>query len=63
MNSTQYVSIAQAADRLSVSTKSIRRYIARGELPAVKISGHLIRIPVTALDALGRPLTVAAAAS
>lgn len=57
---THYVSISEAADRLSVSTKTIRRYIAKGELPAVRIAGHLIRIPADALDALGRPLAVAA---
>lgn len=58
-STTYYVSISEAADRLSVSTKTVRRYIARGQLPAVRIAGHLIRIPTDALDALGRPLAVA----
>lgn len=55
---THYVTITEAADRLAVSTKTIRRWIARGELPAVRIAGHLIRIPADAFDALGRPLAV-----
>lgn len=55
----QLISIAEAADRLSVSTKTIRRLIARGELPARRI-GTLVRIPAESLDTVGRPLAVAA---
>ena len=32
--SPQYVTIATAAERLSVSEKSVRRWISQGELPA-----------------------------
>lgn len=56
---THYVTISEAAERLALSTKTVRRLIARGELPALRI-GRSIRIPATALDTLGRPLAVAA---
>jgi excisionase family DNA binding protein len=53
------ISISEVAVRLSVSEKTVRRLIARGELPAVRI-GALIRVPVESIDTLGRPLAVAA---
>lgn len=56
--STQLISIADAADLLAVSPKTVRRLIARGELPARKIGSHLVRIEADALAALGRPLQV-----
>lgn len=54
-----YVSIATAADILACSTKTIRRKIASGELPARRIGTRLIRIDATDLAGLGRPLTTA----
>ncbi|MFJ4039376.1 helix-turn-helix domain-containing protein [Microbacterium sp. NPDC090007] len=54
-----YVSIATAADILACSTKTIRRKIASGELPARCIGTRLIRIDATDLAGLGRPLTTA----
>lgn len=54
-----YVSIATAADILACSTKTIRRKIASGELPARRIGTRLIRIDAADLAELGRPLTTA----
>lgn len=54
-----YVSIQAAADILSCSTKTIRRKIASGELPARRIGARLIRIDAADLADLGRPLTTA----
>lgn len=54
-----YVSIQAAADILSCSTKTIRRSIATGELPARRIGTRLIRIDAADLADLGRPLTTA----
>ena len=58
----QYVTIQDAADRLSISVKTIRRMIARGELRAVRVGKRMVRVDVASLDAIGRPLagTVAA---
>ena len=43
----QFITIADAAARLGVSEKTIRRWIARGKLAAVR-AGSQIRIPIGA---------------
>lgn len=50
------VSIAEAADALSVSTKTIRRYISAGTLHAERIGPRMIRVDAESLAALGRPI-------
>ncbi len=52
----QYLTTSEAASALGVSTKSIRRLIASGDLPAKRIGARMIRIPSDALDGLGRDL-------
>lgn len=54
-----YVSVATAADILSCSTKTIRRKIASGDLPARRIGTRLIRIDAADLADLGHPITTA----
>lgn len=54
-----WITIAQAADLMSCSTKTVRRLIARGALPARRIGSRMIRIDAADLDALGHNLTVA----
>ncbi len=49
MEVKEYYSIAEVAEQLSLSQKSIRRYIASGQLGAVKI-GSNYRIPKGALE-------------
>lgn len=56
-----WISIQQAADLMSCSTKSIRRWIAAGDLPARRIGTRMIRIDAADLDSLGRNLTVSRA--
>lgn len=49
----QYLTIEQTAENLGTSTKSVRRYIARGDLPAYRIRGsRSIRIKAADVDAL-----------
>lgn len=48
------VSIAQAAELKNLSTKTIRRLIADGVLPAYRVGPRVIRIRVADLDSLGR---------
>ena len=55
----RYYTISEAADRLSVSHDTISRLIARGVLPAIRVSERLYRIPVPALDRYERGSTVA----
>jgi len=50
------LSVAEAAARLRVDQKTIRRAIARGDLPARRIGQRLIRIRTVDVDALGTPL-------
>jgi len=40
----RFLTVSEAATRLQISAKTIRRLIDRGDLPALRI-GHLIRIP------------------
>lgn len=54
-----WLTITEAADLMSVSTKTVRRLISRGQLPARRIGSRMIRIDAADLDALGRNLTVA----
>ncbi len=56
------LSVAEAALRLGVDSKTIRRMIARGDLPARRIGPRLIRIRVADIDAVGTPLGVSVAA-
>lgn len=46
------ISLTQAAEILGVSTKSVRRYIAAGDLDAVRIGRRTIRIKTESLDRL-----------
>ena len=48
---TELVSIAAAASYLSLSPQSVRRRVALGELPCVKLSKRNYKIPASALDA------------
>jgi excisionase family DNA binding protein len=48
------LTIAQSADRLQISERSVRRMISAGLLPAVRL-GRLVRIHPRDLRALERP--------
>jgi len=48
----QLVTLCEAAEILAVSTKTVRRYIAAGELDAVRLGRRTIRIKVESLDRL-----------
>lgn len=50
------VDIAEAADHLDVSTRTIRRYIADGRLRGYRVGARLIKVDVGDLDALIRPI-------
>jgi excisionase family DNA binding protein len=47
---TQYVTLAEAADLMSVSVKTLRRRIADGTIPAYRCGRRVIRIRVDDLE-------------
>ena len=44
------VSLTDAADALAVSTRTIRRYIADGQLEAVRLGRKTIRIKIDSIE-------------
>jgi excisionase family DNA binding protein len=56
----RYFTIREAAERLEISHDTVSRLIERGELPAIRISERLYRIPAPALERYesGAPATV-----
>lgn len=49
MSEAEYLTAAEAAARLGISLRTMRRRIADGSLPSVRI-GRAVRIPAAALD-------------
>jgi excisionase family DNA binding protein len=47
----RYLTPAEAATELRVSTDTVLRLIASGDLPALRVSSRIIRIPVPAFAA------------
>jgi len=46
------ISLAEAADTLGVSTKTVRRYVAAGDLDAVRLGRRTIRVKTESIDSL-----------
>ncbi|HEY5495228.1 MAG TPA: helix-turn-helix domain-containing protein [Candidatus Limnocylindrales bacterium] len=60
MTDPDYLTAAEAASRLGISLRTVRRRIADGSLPSARI-GHAVRIPAAALDLpVARPRVAAA---
>lgn len=53
------LTIAEAASAYGVSPKTMRRYIAAGRLPAVRVGPRLLRVDPDDVAALARPLATA----
>ena len=51
-----YLSLEEAAECLSVSVKTIRRWIAAGTLPAYRCGNRAIRIKLEDLEATPRQI-------
>lgn len=52
-------SIAEAATYFDVSTRTIRRYISNGFLPAYRVGPRLIKVDLDELDKLARRVPTA----
>jgi excisionase family DNA binding protein len=60
MSEPDYLTAAEAATRLGISLRTVRRRIADGSLASARI-GHAVRIPAAALDLpMARPAGTAA---
>ena len=59
ISDAQLLSIAQAAEILGLSTKTIRRRIATGDLPAYRNGRRLIRVKASDLNRLFRRIPTA----
>ena len=46
----RWYSIKEAAEQLGVSHDTVARLVERGELPAIRVSKRIVRIPVPAFD-------------
>lgn len=51
MTGGAYLTCAQVADTLGVSTRTVLRYIDRGDLPAIRLPGGRLRVNEAALAA------------
>lgn len=51
-----YLTLEQAAERLAVSPRTIRRLVASGHVRAYRIGGRLLRIDPASLEASLRPI-------
>ena len=49
--STRYLTPSEAAEALRVSTDTVLRLIASGDLAALRVSSRIIRIPARAFEA------------
>jgi excisionase family DNA binding protein len=58
-----YETLAQAAGRTGVSTKTLRRRIAEGQLTGYRLGSRLIRLDPVEVDGLLRPIPTAGTAA
>jgi excisionase family DNA binding protein len=54
-----WVSLADAAEHVGVTTRTLRRWIAAGTLPAYRVGPRLVRVNLDDLEELMRPIAAA----
>ena len=52
-----WITLRETAERLQISEKSVRRWIADGRLKAVRVGPRMIRVDAASILALAEPLT------
>lgn len=52
----EMISLNEAASRLDVHYRTVRRWISEGRLSAVRVGPHLLKVDVTELEKLVRPV-------
>jgi len=63
MSTTNVITISEAAARLNVNARTVRRRIADGTLTGYRVGPHLIRLDPAEVDALLRPIPTAGSAA
>jgi len=58
--SRDFLSVGEIADELHVTGRFVRRLIADGELPAVRVGQRLVRVRRSDLERVLHPVTAAA---
>lgn len=51
-----YLTVTEVADRLRVTRQAVYNWIADGRLRAVRVGGKSVRIPISSVDELLRPV-------
>lgn len=60
----RWLTQSEAAERLGVTDRTIRNYIARGSLPGHRVrNSRLVRVDITDVDAMLRPIPAGGVAS
>lgn len=54
MPESRWYTIKEVAERLRVSHDTVARMIDRGELPAIRVSARIVRVPAPALHRIER---------
>lgn len=49
--STKHLTVSEVAERYGLSTKTVRRYVASGTLPARRVGPRLIRLDADEVEA------------
>ncbi len=52
----QLIGLQQAADLCGVDYRTIRRWVARGDLDAVRVGRKLLKVDAAAVEALMQPV-------
>lgn len=55
-----FITLAEAADHLSVTERTVRNYIARGQLTGYRVGPRAIRVDAAELDRMLVPIPTAA---
>ena len=54
---SHYITVAQTAEHIGVTERTVRRYIAEGRITGVRIGPKMIRVEAASLDRLAKPMT------
>lgn len=55
----EWLTLQEAADRTGLTTRTIRRYVATGQVTGWRVGTKSIRVTATDVDALFRPIPTA----